>query len=212
VVAIDSILNFFGQFWFSLEIGQLPSIGNWNYLVLMVFVILQGPSVALLIGAGISVGLLNPLMAGLTSVIGSLIADVFWYNIGLLGKLDRYYRKGEGKRRLWVELFQKGMKKHYIKVLLLGKLSLGLAIPAVISAGLCRIEWRRWFPIVILGEILFTLSMVSLGYLAAKSILHVDNIVKAFGISTTMICLIILLIIIPKEIKKMLTKDAIGTE
>ena len=111
-----------------------------------------------------------------------------------------------------MELFQKGMKKHYIKVLLLGKLSLGLAIPAVISAGLCRIEWRRWFPIVVVGEILFTLSMVSLGYLAAKSILHVDNIIKAFGISTTMICLIILLIIIPKEIKKMLTKDAVGIE
>ena len=65
---LESILNFFGQYWYALEIGHLPSIGNWNYLVLMVFVILQGPSVALLIGAGISAGLLNPLMAGLTSV------------------------------------------------------------------------------------------------------------------------------------------------
>ncbi|MEN8241463.1 MAG: VTT domain-containing protein [Chloroflexota bacterium] len=212
MVSIDGILNSFGQFWYALQIGQLPSIGNWNYLVLLVFVILQGPSVAILIGAGISAGLFNPLMAGLTSVIGSLIADVFWYNIGQLGKLDRYYRKKKGKRKELVELFQNGMQKHYLKILLLGKLSLGLAIPAVISAGLCRIEWRRWFPVVIIGEILFTLSMVSLGYFATESIMHVDTIVKVVGISTTAICLIILLVVIPIEIKKMLTIAAVESE
>ena len=63
---------------------------------------------------------------------------MFWYKVGLLGKLDRYYRKKKGKRKVLVELFQKGMKKHYVQILLLGKLSLGLAIPAVIAAGLCR--------------------------------------------------------------------------
>lgn len=206
---IEPLINFLGQYWSAFEIGQLPEIGNWNYLVLMVFVILQGPSVALLIGAGISAGLLNPWLAGLTSVVGSLLADIFWYKIGMLGKLDRYYRFKKGKRKVLVELFQGGMEKHYLKILLLGKLSLGLAIPAVISAGLCRIEWRRWFPVVVIGEILFTLSMVSLGYYATESIFHVDNFVRVAGLTTTGICLIILLVVIPIEIKKMLNKEAV---
>ena len=207
--SIDVLLNFFGDYWRAIQIGELPPLGYWNYLVLMVFVILQGPSVAILIGAGISAGLFNPVLAGITSVFGSLFADVFWYKIGSLGKLDRYYRREKGKRKQLVDLFRNGMQKHYLKVLLLGKLSLGLAIPAVISAGLCKIEWRRWFPVVIVGEVLFTISMVTLGYFATESIMHVDNIVKVIGISTTIICLVLLLVVVPMEIKKMLTKDAV---
>jgi membrane protein DedA with SNARE-associated domain len=212
VVFLQSILNFFGEYWAALQNGQLPPLGYWNYLILMVFVIIQGPFVTLLSGAGVAAGLFNPILAMTTSVIGSLIADVFWYNVGLLGKLERYFKSRSGKRKKMVELLQKAMQKHYLKVLLFGKLSLGLAIPAVISAGLCRIKWRRWFPVVIVGEFIFTGMLVLLGYFATESILHVDKIVKVVGITTTVICLILLSVVIPIEMRKMITRDSIGTE
>ena len=117
-----------------------------------------------------------------------------------------------GKRRELVELLQKAMQKHYLKVLLFGKLSLGLAIPAVISAGLCRIEWRRWFPVVIVGELVFTGLLVLLGYFATESIMHVDKIVKVVGVSITVICLILLSVVIPIEMRKMITRESVGTE
>jgi membrane protein DedA with SNARE-associated domain len=212
VVFLQSIINFFGEYWTALQNGTLPPLGYWNYLILLVFVIIQGPFVTLLSGAGVAAGLFNPILAMTTSVIGSLIADVFWYNVGLLGKLEKYFKNRSGKRKKLVELFQKSMQKHYLKVLLFGKLSLGLAIPAVISAGLCQIKWRRWFPIVIIGEIIFTSMLVSLGYFATESILHVDKIVKAVGITTTALCLIVLSVVIPIEMRKMITRESVGID
>jgi membrane protein DedA with SNARE-associated domain len=207
VVILDSISTFLREYWIALQTGQVPPLGAWNYLVLMLFVILQGPSVALLSGVGVSAGIFNPFLAAAASIIGSLLADIFWYQIGLLGKLDRYYTQHKTKRQKLIELFYKGMKKHYLKVLLLGKLSIGLAIPAVISAGLCRIKWRRWFPVVITGEVIFTVVMITLGYFATESITHVDALVKTVGITITAICLVILIIVIPLEIQKLLSKE-----
>jgi membrane protein DedA with SNARE-associated domain len=212
VVIIETITDFLREYWTALQTGQAPPLGYWNYLILMVFVILQGPSVALLSGVGVSAGIFNPFLAGAASITGSLLADIFWYQIGLLGKLERYYKQRSNKRQKLVELFYKGMRKHYLKVLLLGKLSIGLAIPAVISAGLCRIKWRRWFPIVIIGEIGFTAVMITLGYFATESITHVDKYIKAAGISVTVICLVILIIVIPIEIKKLLSTENGQTE
>lgn len=208
MAVIDSIFSFFQEYWYALESGHLPPFGYWNYLILMVLVIIQGPLVTLLSGAAISAGLLNPYLTVMVSVTASLLADVAWYNVGRLGKLDKYYKQKKGKRQQLVEMLHKAMQKHYLKVLLLGKLSLGLAIPAVISAGLCRIKWRQWLPVVIVGEILFTLSLISLGYFATESITHVDSIVKAVGLTTTAIGLLLLVVVIPIEIRKMFSQES----
>jgi membrane protein DedA with SNARE-associated domain len=207
VVIFERIASFFGEYWTALQHGTVPPLGYWNYLVLMVFVILQGPTAALLSGAGVSAGIFNLYLAGLASVIGSLFADIFWYQVGLLGKLERYYKQRKNKRQQLVELFYNGMQKHYLKVLLFGKLSIGLAIPAVIAAGLCRVEWRRWFPIVIVGEILFTAMMIALGFFAAESLAHVDRIVKTVGITITVVVLLLLVVVVPIEIKRLLSRE-----
>jgi membrane protein DedA with SNARE-associated domain len=212
VVIVESITSFFGQYWSALQTGQMPPLGYWNYLILMVFVIMQGPTVALLSGAGVSAGLLNPYLAGLASIVGSLIADVFWYKLGLLGKLERYYKQRKNKRQKLVELFYKAMQEHYLKVLILGKLSIGLAIPAVISAGLCRIKWRRWFPVVIIGELAFTFVMMVLGYFTVESLKHADALVKTVGITMTVICLVILMFVIPIEMRKLLSREGAEIE
>lgn len=211
MITVESLTSVFGRYWHALWSGQMPPLGYWNYLLLMVFVIIQGPTVALLSGVGVSAGILNPFLAGLASITGSLIADVFWYRIGLLGKLEQYYKKGKNKRQKMVELFYNAMRKHYLKVLILGKLSVGLAIPAVISAGLCRIKWRRWFPVVILGELMFTVVMMLLGYFATESVMHVDHLVRTAGILFTVISLVILLIFVPIEFRKMLSSESAET-
>ena len=212
MVILESITSFLGEYWSALQTGQLPPLGYWNYVILMVFVIMQGPTVALLSGAGVSAGIFNPFLAGLASIIGSLIADVFWYKVGLLGKLENYYQRRQNKRQKMVELFYKAMQEHYLKVLILGKLSIGLAIPAVISAGLCRIKWRSWLPVVLIGELLFTILMMVLGFFTVESLKHVDTLVKTVGISITVICLIIILFVVPIEMRKLLSRESVEIE
>ena len=56
-----SLLDILRQFWVDLQAGLLPPLGNWNYVVLMIQIIIQGPVSTMLGGAAAAAGLFNPL-------------------------------------------------------------------------------------------------------------------------------------------------------
>ncbi len=206
---LTSLLELFTRFWYALEHGQALPVGYWNYLFLMVFVIMQGPLTKLLGGAAASGHLLNLYMVFLISFTASLMADFFWYNVGRTGRLQNYLKKRPGNRKKMVERLQRSMHKHYAKVLLMGKLSLGMAVPALLAAGISKLPWRRWLPVVILGEGLFTSMMVLIGYFAAGSIAQVDQTLRIVGLGFTAIWLLGLVVLLPVVIKKLLLKENI---
>ena len=133
------------QFWQNLQGGQLPPLGYWNYLLLMIMIIIQGPISTMLGGAVAAAGLLNPFGVLMVAMVGNLGADVFWYTMGRSSRivsLERWSRRSQA----WVGVLREAMRRHALKVLLMAKLSIGMAVPAVIAAGLARVPWRRWFP------------------------------------------------------------------
>jgi membrane protein DedA with SNARE-associated domain len=124
-----------------------------------------------------------------------------------MGKLQRYFRRKATRRRKVVDVLQAAMEKHYFKVLLLGKLSLGMAIPSIIAAGVSKISWRKWFPTIVLGEILYTCTLVLFGYFATESISHANQTIKIIGIAATTIIVLILVIYLPHTIRKILMEE-----
>jgi membrane protein DedA with SNARE-associated domain len=56
------------------------------------------------------------------------------------------------------------MQTHARKILLIAKLTLSFAIPALIAAGMARVPWRRWFTTILAGEMLWTGALVMIGY------------------------------------------------
>ena len=208
ITSPSSALDLLTQFWNALQHGTLLPLGNWNYLILYVFVIIQGPLVKLLSGALVSNTFMNLFNVILVSVIASLTADVAWFRVGRSGNIQRFLRRKPPKQRKLIEKLQTGMQKHYFKILLLGKMSVGMTAPSMVAAGASKIPWRKWFPAVLVGEILFTTTIVTLGYFAAESLEQVNRTLQAVGIGISALALLFLAIYLPHTLRKIINDSS----
>jgi len=202
---MEAVINTIRLFWVDLQHGQLPELGPWNYLLLAVLIVMQGPIATLLGGAAASAGLLRPSLVFVVSVVASLTADLFWYSVGYLGKIEWVWRYGHwlGLRREHVEKFQERLHQHASKFLLMAKLSAGLALPALIAAGLAKIRWRRWFPVVFLGETLWTGTILLVGYSFTEAIKRVEQSIHIFAFAVSVVFLLALLWFLPRAFRQL---------
>jgi membrane protein DedA with SNARE-associated domain len=171
---------------------SLPNTAFLPYLLVGLAAVLEGPFTLLATGALASNGLLLPLPAFLSVVTGNLVADMGWYGIGRLGKLewlDKVYPKfriGQEK----VDQLGLDIQKYAPRMLFLSKLTVGFPIPTLIAVGLNRIPIRRWLVMLLLGEVIKTTVLISLGYLYAKAIQQTSNEVQAILWGVTILAIL----------------------
>ncbi|NJD58621.1 MAG: DedA family protein [Anaerolineae bacterium] len=168
MVLIDQIR----QFMAGIDLTQLASLGLFSYLILALLVAIEGPIATLLGAAAASLGYMNPALVFFAAAAGNLTADTLWYYLGYIGKLDWVNRFGQ---RLGVSLeklvrLEDMLREHAPRVLFVSKLTVSPMIPALISTGLIRYPWQRWFPAVFAGEMIWTGSLVTIGYLGVQAI------------------------------------------
>jgi membrane protein DedA with SNARE-associated domain len=179
-------LNNFRALWGS---GQIPEWGNWSYLVLAILVAVEGPVATLLGAAAASAGVMRPALVFFAASAGNLTADTVWYLFGFLGRIEWFFKIGQrmGLNRVHMEHMQKNMRKHAVKILFFAKLSMSLMIPSLIAAGLVKAPWKRWFPAVFGGEIIWTGALVLIGYYATEAIKRIEQGVEYFILGATII-------------------------
>ncbi len=197
---MQALIEFLQTFWSNLQSGQLPELGYWNYFILSFLIILNGPAATLLGGAAAAAGLLRPQFVFLAGITGNLLADVFWYNVGARGKTGWILKRGQrlGVRQKHLDKLSEGMEHHAVKVLLMAKLSLGLAVPTLLVAGITKVPWKKWFPIVFIGESVWTGALVLIGFYATEAIKQVEQGLEAFALGMTFLFLVFLVWFIPK--------------
>jgi membrane protein DedA with SNARE-associated domain len=149
-----------------------PLLAILPYCILALLAMAEGPMATLMGGAATANGLLLPLPAYLSIVIGNLTADMGWYSLGRFGKLERLIRHGPkfGATPEQIERLAKGIQKHAPRLLFLSKLTVGFPIPTLVATGLNRVPVRRWVVLLALGELLKSAVLVSIGYLYAQAI------------------------------------------
>ena len=157
--------------------GQIPEWGYWSYLALAILVAFEGPIATLLGAAAASAGVMRPVLVFLAASVGNLTADTTWYMLGYIGKIEWFFRFGQrlGVNPALMDRLQKNMRKNAVKILFFAKLSMSLMIPSLIAAGLVKAPWRRWFPAVFGGEIIWTGALVLIGYYATEAIKRVEQ-------------------------------------
>ena len=171
------IVQLLQDFLLAVKTGQLPQLGYWTYLVLALLVAIEGPIATLLGAAAASAGLMRPILVFIVAAFGNLTADSLWYSLGYAGKVETALRLGRrlGIRQELLESLEKGLQIHATKIMLMAKLTMSFMIPSLLAAGLVKVPWRRWFPAVFGGEMLWTGSLVLIGYYATEAIKRVER-------------------------------------
>ena len=173
--------------------NQVQPLGNWLYLLLALLVALEGPLATLTAAVASSAGYLDPKLVFVSASCGNLSADILWYSLGYMGKIELLGRYGGwlGIKQDAVLRLKQGIHDHVGKFLFVAKLTLGLVVPTLVAAGLARVSWRHWIGALFLAESIWTGSLVLAGYYYGQYILHIEKGLKWISIGSTAILVII---------------------
>lgn len=187
-------MNLIGQwlqtlqgFWSSVAAGQMPQLGAWAYLGLALLVLIEGPIATLLGAFAASAGMMRPGWVFVAAATGNLTADTVWYSLGYMGKSEWLIRWGRffHLRRGQILRLQGEVRQHALKLILIGKLTASLSIPALVATGLAKVPIRRWVAALLLGEIIWTGALVIAGYYLGESLRQIEALLQVFAIAAT---------------------------
>jgi membrane protein DedA with SNARE-associated domain len=197
----------------ALKAGQLPEFGYWSYFILAILVLIEGPIATLLAAAAASAGLMRPMLVFISAAVGNLTADTLWWLLGYAGKTEWIHSFGRRLRirESLIEHLKHNMIKHATRVLFLAKVTVSFSIPALIAAGLLRIRWRRWFPALVAAEVLWTGSLVLIGYYATEAMKRVERNLE-YAVLAVSIGFVIFLILEGRRLVRQLDRDELASD
>ncbi|MCY4079771.1 MAG: DedA family protein [Caldilineaceae bacterium] len=150
--------------------------GVWSYPLLTVLVIVEGRIVTLLAAVAASLGYMRLPLVVICAVVGGIVADGLWYLLGYRFGKEPVLRYGRwlGLRRHHLEQLQWEMQEHGPRLLFIAKAFSVLVIPALVAAGMGRVPFRRWFPIVLLGEMVWVPVLAVIGHQTTEVVRQVE--------------------------------------
>lgn len=172
--------------------NQIQPLNNWFYILLAFLVAVEGPLATLAAAVASSAGYLDPKLVFLSASSGNLSADILWYSLGYLGKIEWVGRYGAwfGIKEKTILRLQQGVHDHVGKLLFVAKLTLGLVVPTLIAAGLARVPWRRWVGVLLFAESIWTGCLVLAGYYYGEYVLSIENGIKWLSLGSTIILIV----------------------
>ncbi len=122
---MDTLLELSHSLWINLPNEQfLFTTGFGHYLLLATLVAIEGPVVTLLGAAAASAGIMQPGWVFFAAACGNMTADILWYSLGYLGKIEWALRYGGwmGLRKYHLDRMEQHINEHAGKMILLAKL------------------------------------------------------------------------------------------
>ena len=172
------------QRFFEQSLHQLTTLKIWNYLLVLVAVVIEGPVATLLGGVWAAMGRVSFWGVLATAFLAGLLADSFWYYLGyygreqLLGRWGRLLRVDvEAINRMEEVLFGRSAAR----VLFVAKLTSALVIPALIAAGITNMGWRKVMRTILPAHLLWSAGLTGLGFVMADSYRLISQKVENFG-------------------------------
>jgi membrane protein DedA with SNARE-associated domain len=165
-------------------LAEAHSLGAWSYLLLGLVVMVEGPTATLLGAIAASAGALQLPLVFLAAALGNLTGDILWYSLGRHGSLQWLERHGRwfGLNGEKMADLERLLRANAPRIIFLAKITLIFAVPALVTAGILRIRWRRWFFVDVAAECLWTGTLALLGYYLSGYIARLEQGVQVAGI------------------------------
>jgi membrane protein DedA with SNARE-associated domain len=158
---------------------------TWHYLLIFLGVAVEGPGVTLAAAAFAGSGILDPYLVFLAAGGGNLTGDLCWYMLGFLGHFESSLYRFPPLKRLEPQIarLKTRMNQHAPQMLLISKLSLGIgSIPTLIAAGIAHVAWWRVVAVQLVGEIIWTGSLVLIGIFLGQYVARLERTLQIAGI------------------------------
>jgi membrane protein DedA with SNARE-associated domain len=178
---------------------------SWQYLLIFLGVTVEGPGVTLAAAALAGSGILDPYLVFLAAASGNVTGDLCWYMLGFFGRFERSLSWFPPLRRLEPQIarLKTRMNQHAPQMLLISKLSLGIgSIPTLIAAGLAHVAWWRVVPVQLVGETIWTGSLVLIGVFLGQYVARLERILQIAGIVGGAIFVAGLIFLLRKQFNK----------
>ncbi len=138
----------------------------WQYLLIFLGVVLEGPGVTLTAAVLAGAGFLDPVVVFLCAAAGNLSGDLGWYLLGYFGRFEPLLRRFP--QLAWlvpqIDSLKAAVSQSAERMLLTAKLAFGVAsIPTLLAAGIARVAWQRVVLIQIVGEVIWSGGLVLFG-------------------------------------------------
>jgi membrane protein DedA with SNARE-associated domain len=190
-------------FWQNLQFGVVAQIGSWNYLIIALLVAVEGPIVTLLGASASASGYLKTGFVLAAAACGNVTADMVWYRLGYAGRIEWLlpYQRWLGIKPRQMAHLQDEMHRHASKILFFAKLSSGLMIPSLLAAGMARVPMKKWLPTLLLGEMLWTGTLVFIGYHGTKILSSLSKGIEYVLLSASVIFLVVMVYYIRRALR-----------
>jgi membrane protein DedA with SNARE-associated domain len=167
------------QEWLILLVKQHPIL-VYGVIVLVSFV--EGPILAMICGLLIKLGDIPFIPAYTALMIGDLIGDVVWYNIGyyfgplFIGRFGKYF----GITENGVATVKRIFHKYSNQILIISKITMGFgfALVTLVTAGITKIPFGRYLALNFLGQFVWTGLLLYVGYLLGNLYTYANDILS----------------------------------
>jgi membrane protein DedA with SNARE-associated domain len=178
--------------------------GNLKYIVLALLVAVEGPIATLVGAAAAASGVMRLNLVFISACLGNLSADSIYYSLGYTGKKEWLLRLGSrfGLSENLFDHLQVKIQQHATKFIFIAKITNGLIIPSLITAGIAKVPWKKWFPGLAAGEMLWTGSLVMIGYYTTQTIQQLQKDIHIFIIFASIVFLLGIFLLLLRLIQK----------
>ncbi|HEX7555490.1 MAG TPA: hypothetical protein VF338_02615 [Leptolinea sp.] len=190
-------------FWHNLQFGVVTQIGSWNYLIIALLVAVEGPVVTLLGASASASGYLKTGFVLLAAAAGNITADLVWYRLGYAGKIEWLlpYQRWLGIKPKQMIHLQDQMYKHASKILFFAKLSSGFMIPSLVAAGMAKVPVKKWFPTLLIGETIWTGSLIFIGYHGTKILSSLSKGIEYVLLGASLLFMVVMVYYIRRALR-----------
>lgn len=160
----------------------IASLYAYRYIGLFLGSFFEGPIVMAAAGFLIKLGYFKILPAFSMLLLGDLLADVAWYYVGHFGARKFIYKFGRffGVTESAMEKVKVMFHKHHNKILIFSKVTMGfgIAVPILVTAGISKVPIRRFILLNLLGGLVWTAFIMTLGYFFGNIYIVISDSLK----------------------------------
>ncbi len=151
------------------------------YFIIVLGIIIEGEIIVILAGIGIQLGSLNPVIAFFATIVGGSLKSILGYSLGFY--LNKHHshktfiQKTERRINYFLPRFH---LKPFWSILISRFLIMGIHWFALIFTGYKKINLRIFVKAEILSLFLWSIVMLTLGYLFSYTALSISNKLHKF--------------------------------